>query len=495
MQLKDAEGPTPQQWLMLLGTALLLRLAFYSGFFGSDEVSYTEAAFRLLDGNWTVASYVGSNRYGVNLPMAAFGAVFGRGEWVAAAYSMICSLAEVALLAGLGGRLVGARAALLGAWLLALTPLHVNLAGRLAADAPMALTLTACFLLFFRAELQEASRGRAWGFLLAGLAAGWGFWIKPVAIYYLALFLLVPLLLARWRWSWLWLAVGFFAMVTANCALFALLSGDAMFLFKTMAERRASGYLEQELAGGAAMDAPWYYLVYLFGKVYHTLWLGLLAVWGLWATRRLALDPRRLLLLWALGLLVAFSLMPVGFKPFTWVPKQTNYMSLFLAPLSLLGGLALVAAARWVWAVLVPPALLLGALQQNQVTAFTANSKALVELVRAEPDGIYWVSTNALRAANFEALVREPLPQIRWVGDWTPGDKGRAFLDPQTLEWAQREPFRHLDQVPACWQRLRSVQGRPEGIGPWVLQQLPLPGVIQERLRVAPAVLYSLEAC
>lgn len=499
MPLTGTELPTNRQWLALLGAALLLRVVFYSGFFGSDEVSYTEAAYRLLDGDWTVASYVGSNRYGVNLPMAAMGALFGRGEWSAAVYSMACSLAEVALLAGLGARVVGVRAALAGAWLLALTPLHINLAGRLAADAPMALTLTAAFLLFFRAELSTSGRGRAWGFFLAGAVAGWGFWIKPVAVYYVALFLLVPLLVSRWRWEWMWMAVGFFGMVGANCLLFAVLAGDAMFLFKTMAERRASGYLEAELSTGASMNAPWYYLVYLFGKVYHTLWLGPLAVLGLWAARRMEAERRRLLLLWALGLLIAFSLFPVGFNPLTWVPKQTNYMSLFLAPLALLGGLALAQLPRVAPAViafvLVPPALLLAAMQQNQVTAFTANSKALVALVRAEPQQVYWVSTNALRASTFEALVRQPLPQIRSVHDWRPGDKGRAFLDPQTLQWAQHEPFRSLDQVPACWQRLRKVEGKAEGFGPWLLNRLPLPVAFEERLRVNPAVLFSLEAC
>jgi len=70
-----------------------------TGVFGSDGVTYIATAFHLLDGDWTVSSYVGANRLGVNLPVAAFAQVFGRTVWDAALYSLLTSLGEVALAA------------------------------------------------------------------------------------------------------------------------------------------------------------------------------------------------------------------------------------------------------------------------------------------------------------------------------------------------------------------------------------------------------------
>ena len=41
-------------------------------------------------------------------------------------------------------------------------------------------------------------------------------------------------------------------------------------------------------------------------------------------------------LVWSAGLLLAFSIIPVSFSPVHFVMKQTNYMTIFLAPLAIL---------------------------------------------------------------------------------------------------------------------------------------------------------------
>lgn len=152
----------------LLTIALAIRLAFYTGFFGSDEVTYVANAYRLLDGDWQVSSYVGSNRYGMNLPLAAMAFLFGRHEMIANAYPLLCSLGEVALVFHFGRQLLGLRAAVLAALLLALLPLHAHYAGRPMADAPLALMITASFLFFWHGERNGDGRS----FVIAGLAAG-----------------------------------------------------------------------------------------------------------------------------------------------------------------------------------------------------------------------------------------------------------------------------------------------------------------------------------
>ncbi|MBN8456165.1 glycosyltransferase family 39 protein [Accumulibacter sp.] len=325
----------------LLAIALAVRLAFYTGFFGSDEVTYVANAYRLLDGDWQVSSYVGSNRYGMNLPLAAMAFLFGRHEMVANAYPLLCSLGEVALVFHFGRQLLGLRAAVLGALLLALLPLHAHYAGRLMADAPLALMITASFLFFWHGERN----GDRCSFVIAGLAAGCSFWIKPHAIIYLAVFAAYPLLARRWDRRWLLMAGACGLMIAANCLLFRFLSGDVFFLVEAMRSRHTG----VDRAAAAAADpfhvSAGYYLVYLLARVYHT-WivfhLALAALFLWWLRRRRGAtaddDAMRFLLWWAAGLLLVFSLFVASWNPFVLIPKQTNYMLMFVAPLALLAG-------------------------------------------------------------------------------------------------------------------------------------------------------------
>lgn len=491
--------PRTVQLLMLLLVASMLRLIFYTGFFGSDEVTYTQAAFKLLEGDWSVSSYVGSNRYGINLPVAASAALFGKSEFSAALYSMVCSLAEIWLLAWMGARLVGSSLALAGAWLLALTPLHVHLAGRLLADAPMALCVTASFLLFFIGEIEN----RAKSFFLAGVAAGCAFWIKPAAIFYVAVFVAVPLLMRRWNRAHVWMIFGLFVMILANCALFALLTGEWLYIFRVSSERMASGYLASELASGKQIDSPGYYIDYLFAKPFHTAWLGPLGVLGAYFALRSRQPAALYICFWALGLILVLSLMPVSLRPLTFVPKQTNYMTLFLAPIALLAALGLQKLGRMqrpAWCVIVGLAFILGALEQNQIANFTANSHALVELAKNNPRQQYWVGSNAGRAAQFEGLVRSAVPNVSFYSENVPTLEGFVVVDPQTSSWGgdlRLEDVRGRD----CWISVDDIRGSAQGAGPFILGGVAnyLPDSLGSRLKalfvVSPAQIFQAKNC
>ncbi len=488
--------------LAVVAFALLLRMVFYTGYFGSDEVTYVESGFKLLSGDWQVSDYVGANRYGVNLPIAAFGALFGRHEWSAAAYSMLCSLAEIALVAGMGRRLVGDRAALLAALILACLPTHVHLAGRIMADAPLSLAITASFLYFFDGELraQGSERDRRNGregrrsYLIAGCAAGLTFWIKPAAMIYLAVFLLYPLFFRRFDLRWVWMVLGFAVVVAANNLLFLILTGDALYLFKAMKSRQASGYLEAEAVLGAIKDSPLYYPNHLLFKMHHTWLLGHLALLGLvlWIRARLKSDGRAsgagltYVVFWSIGLLAVLSLLVISWSPLMFVPKQTNYMLMFTTPLALLAGhvVAHLQGARLAAALtlVLVPSVLLAALHQSVVHVFTANSKAAVAFAAARPQAAVFANTNPHRAAMFHNLVRPEDPPVQ-IGSMaelsalgSAASKGAAgrqerfvILDQTTLAWASSEPIRRLEDAPACWTVHSSLQPIVHGPG-WHLQ-------------------------
>lgn len=96
----------------LLLAALALRRHFFTGCFGSDEVTYTEQALAIAQGHWARSDYIGAVRLGVSLPVGFLFWLLGRSEFVANLWSLLCSLGEIALvhlIAGTGSGRAGRR--------------------------------------------------------------------------------------------------------------------------------------------------------------------------------------------------------------------------------------------------------------------------------------------------------------------------------------------------------------------------------------------------
>lgn len=444
----------------LVALAVAVRLLFYTGFFGSDELTYVESALRIASGDFTPSGYIGAIRYGLQLPMAAFAALFGSSEYALNLWPFLCSVTEIALVATLGRHLVGRRAALTAGLILAVLPVHVHFAGRLMADAPLALCLTASFLLFWRGQRLDSAAS----FLLAGLAAGLSFWVKEVTTLYLAVFLAYPVLFRQWNWKWLWMLGGFALMVSANLLLFFMLTGDPLYVLRIAGSAAAEYAASSGRFAGVANDsATTYYLEYFFLKIYHSWLLGPLALIGLaclWRQRtRDTGAGGGFLALWAIGLLALFSLLPVSLHPLKLISKQVNYMLMFAAPLALLAavfvsrqrgavqGLALV--------LIVLPSLMLGALERNTVAVFTANSKGAVELARGlKPEDQVYGPVGAEKAAYFYSMVRPDRAPVRIM----PLDD---LLAGRILPPAGQSLVAIVDTpapAPACWHAIGPLQ-------------------------------------
>jgi hypothetical protein len=210
-------------------------------------------------------------------------------------------------------------------------------------------------------------------------------------------------------------------------------------------------------------------------------------------------------------MLAALSLLPVSFSPLIFVPKQTNYMLMFMAPLCLAAGLALASAPRravapFVAALVVVPGLLLALLQQSSVRVFTANSQSTLLYAQRHPSTEIYAGTNAYRAAVFEGLVRTPLAPLRIEPlEHLPAaalERERvAILDTQTWSWSSREPIRRLQDVPPCWERIDTLTATPGGVGWHVARGLraalqtvapPLAPRLDTLVSPAPAFVYRL---
>lgn len=529
--LLDAGVFRGADWTLLgaiVAFAALLRMAFFTGFFGSDEVTYVEAAIAAANGVWPNSTYIGALRFGVNYPIAAAIGLFGTSQVAVSIWSVLCSVLEVGVVYWFGHRTGGRSLALAASFLLALLPLHVHLAGRIMADAPLALFMSLTFICFYEGEARNS---RAF-YLLAGTCAGLVFWIKEVPTIFVGTFVVWAIVRRRVTTGWLWAAAALAAVVAANFALMWVLSGNPLHLTDSIRIQ-----MGKYSARPTETDSPTfaYYFRYLFADVWHTWLLGYLAAAGVAASLVLIgkASPRQLalkyILVWGLGLIGIFSFFVVSVSPLRLIPKQTNYMTIFLAPLCLLGGLAIVKLkSRLARAIVLSSyavgALFLCALEQQVIHNFTANSRAALKYAASAPNDTVYVATNAYRLNRWATILSgtgsEPVLNVRPLDQLlsaprTPAGAAQgaesarvlAIVDMETLDWGDNG-LRSARDIPACWEKvstlvapadstagrlLTSLAARGAALLPGKLAR-PVVGKLDSQLAPLPAHVYRVPA-
>lgn len=490
--------------VLVLLLALLVRLLVYNGAFGSDDLTYFSRAASLARGEWTSANYNGALRYGFNLPAAGFMALFGQSLFAANLWPLLCSLIEIAAVFVFASAAMSRRAGVFAALLLASAPLHIAVATRVHADPVVAMFVTVAFVLLYFGALQR----RPGVLFAAGLSIGGIFWAKELAA--VTWFAFLPMLWFfrdHWRNSLLVIA-GTVIALSLHCALMMAVAGDPLHLVKVVL-----GALKRNFIDGAqGEDGAFFYLRYLFVDPRHA---GALA---LFAVASVFLVPRRLkqaglplagfvfALMWCIGLLIVLSVFPVSLSPLRFTMKQSNYITLFLAPVALLAGMGIAVLPRVIGqlalASCVALGLLLGALQQADYRAFTANTKALAEFALQHPGAAIVGSTNNSRLAGSWATLRQPGSTAAVIVSFrevTEGDDAAlkhlrdadtifAVLDRQTMNWvAGKEP---MTKPMPCWKHVQTLEPADLGVGnmlaKWASAVLaPVPPVSDALARLA----------
>jgi len=500
-----SRGPADSTWAWgrnetacisaLLLFALLLRYAFFTGFFGSDDVVYVQMAYGIAQGQWEQSDYIGALRYGVNIPVAFFMMLFGASETAAALWGVITSLGEVALVFAFAQQLWGLRAAVLATLCLAVLPIHVSFATRFTADAPLAFFLTAVLVCTWMAE----KRGSAVYYFLAGLAAGGVFWVKDV-VFYIALFVMGVYIVVyrRWHSRWLMSAAAALVIILINCLLFWRVHGDPWYLFTRFFPAMQGGnplnLLDRWFAGGQAAEplgpqtSAGYYVNYLLLDIRHTWLLFYMTLGGvclMWIWRRRQQFnafhwPDGLLLVWGFGFLAVLSGL---------VLRQPNYILIFAAPFALLAGYFLASLPRNIlWpsiALFAGGSVILAAFQQQAIQAFTANSRASNAFAATHPQALVFAGQGARRAQIYEGMVgdgsRNGPPMVSWsrIGKVLNGQidtavfphaKGasEAFLimDPQMAQWGDQPDSQWKKQFEStCLVRHSTLPTGTQGLG------------------------------
>jgi len=165
--------------LALLGAALIVRLVFFGGLLGWDDVEYWEAARALRAGRFVPASTF-ELRYTLTVPLALGQAWLGEREWVPALVPLAYSVAHLLLAWALARPWGGTRVATAAVALLAVLPLDVIGATDVHADLPLAVFLAATVYAVLRGERAPRAQ-RAW-FLLAGATLALGTMTKETAL-------------------------------------------------------------------------------------------------------------------------------------------------------------------------------------------------------------------------------------------------------------------------------------------------------------------------
>ena len=462
---------------LILLLALLIRLATFNGAFGSDDLTYFQRALALARGDWSSADYNGALRYGFNLPAAGFMALFGESLFAANLWPLTCSLIEIGAIYVFATETMTPRAGVFAALLLACAPLHIAVATRIHADPVVSMFITVGFVLLYFGALRQQPM------LLfgAGLSIGGIFWAKELAaVTWFAFLPMLWLFRGQWR-NCLYVIAAITLMMGLHGLLMWLIAGDPLHLVKIVSSAVKRNFVD----AGQGEDAAAYYLRYLFIDLRHTGLLGFFAVASLFALPGLVKqnDPHQsgfiYALVWWIGLLTVLSLFPVSLSPLRLTMKQSNYITLFLAPTALLAGMALTTLHRNFGSLLLALGLgcglLLGALQQADYRAFTANSKALAAFAVQHPGTLIVGSTNNSRLSNFLVAQLQPdspkatilsFRELREQGEAAhfqqrAADDLLAVIDPQTMNWvAGKSPV--TSPLP-CWRHDRMLE--PIGLG------------------------------
>ena len=228
--------------------ALGLRLAAWTGTIGADDLTHAYAAIHLWDDpvEHAVSSdpqspyTVNARRLAVNLPLAAGVAVAGPSEQTFGTVALIESLLGVIACALWAGALAGRRAAVLAAWLMAVTPVDVWHATVWLQDGLFAAGLAAAMAA--AAWAVRTGQPRWWG--ATGLALGYLQYAKENASFVLIALAVASAVRAvrarRLDPGLIWLLAGFALVQGLACVYWWAVFGDPLHYLHAWLGRQTS---------------------------------------------------------------------------------------------------------------------------------------------------------------------------------------------------------------------------------------------------------------
>ena len=260
--------------MVALGVGLALRLMYFIGLSGHDDVSYFNYALDVLEGTFGTepaadGSFPFRFRLGIILPTALMFSVFGVSEQVAAILPLLNSLGLI-WMCWWGGRRISPQVGFYAALLMATFPLAIGTATSLL-PSPFTALCAGVSILFWLDTRSAQQAGRlsprqaAWRSFAAGVVLGLGYFFRIEAGLFV-LFFVSFAALQRETWKNCLLALcGAASVVLLENIAYFLLHGELLYRLKVI----SGGFsdLDAELSEAIlTRKSPWVYLKYIFLK-------------------------------------------------------------------------------------------------------------------------------------------------------------------------------------------------------------------------------------
>ena len=221
-------------WLAaILVLALLLRLVFFSGIGGSDDLLYTSYAYQLSKGDFSFPATHHGTRLGILYPTSFLYSIFGVNDFSSNFFVFASSIAGIVLVFYFGKVFFNEKTGLIAAFLLSFFPLDVIFATKLLPDLPSAFFLSLGVLFFLLAEKKENFKPKIY-YSISGLSIGIAYIIRESALLVLLFFIVYVLFYRKFKSEYFLIFAGFMVFFIAESFVFLIKTGDFLYRFHSL---------------------------------------------------------------------------------------------------------------------------------------------------------------------------------------------------------------------------------------------------------------------
>jgi len=408
-----------------LGLVLLfavgLRIYFHPRVLGTMEFSVAVPAMGVASGHCASTARLALHQYGVVYPTALSFLIFGENFLGLTAYGLLCSMGSLLVAYAFAARLGGHSAGLGAAFLLAVLPLDIEVAGRAVPDGPQAFFAALALWLFY---VAPELRGR-WGpaaALGAGLCFGVSYLCKLTTFVLWPVLLVYALLRKEARVPLCYLVAGCGAVLLAETTVNYQLTGDPLARYDSITEKQQEdGSPPRSLVSAQVLPQKFFVMPVKYGL---HMYVGVVSI----AFLALRSGKKYLfLLLWFLWFVGYVWLGTTNLSPYKFADLYEGHLAIANVPLVALtavwlGGLS----NRWKWSAYLALGLagVFGANLQLEDSESTRGMEIVARELKARADRYpVYVNIRSYRALAFlltsdcDREIKSYASTADWKGD------------------------------------------------------------------------------
>ncbi len=351
---------------LILLFALIIRLSFFSGITGGDDLAYLEEIHKSYMGNFEPASSHWGLRLGFILPSLLSVYLFGFNEAALALFPLICSVAHILLIYALARLLLNEKTAMLSAFLMAFFPLDVFFATMIFLDTPLALFMGLTAFCFIKGEHS----GKTAYYVISGLFLGWAYLTKETGLYITLFFIVYAIAEKKIRLKYgvviisflfvVFLEFGYYYLKTGNPAYrFSVIEGGHHSMIKTLEKKyddisgtdQEKDFFKKDVSEVLILRGNNWYIEPLFmlttNQEFGFFYYFILPITMYFLIKK---DRKtRILMIWMLPLLIYIlygSTNPFSFSPLRRWPR---YLAPVTVPALIILAYFLIEKGQWLW--------------------------------------------------------------------------------------------------------------------------------------------------